>query len=262
VLVSEVMLQQTQATRVAPAFEAFMTRFPAVEALAAAPKSAVLRAWGTLGYNRRAVALSEAARMIVGRHYGKVPRDVQALEALPGVGPYTASAVAALGYGMPVAAVDTNVARVLSRVLFGSDASTTRPFPIRQAAERSLDHSDPGSWNQALMDLGREICKPRPRCEACPLASVCRFRRSGSRAVKRSAKQTPFPGSFRQVRGAVVRVLREADASLTVAAIAERSGLPPKRVVEAVRALAAEGIVRAGPSALAGCPAGRVRLPS
>jgi A/G-specific adenine glycosylase len=187
---------------------------------------------------------------------------MQDLEALPGVGPYTAAAIAALGHGMPVAAVDTNVARVLSRVLFGVDPHRLPDRQIREAAERSLVRGDPASWNQALMDLGREVCKPRPRCEVCPLASGCRFRTSGHRTRRHRPGQTPFPGSFRQVRGAVVRILREADTSLTIAAIAGSSGLPPARVVAAVKALAAEGIVRAGPSALAGHPRGRVSLPS
>jgi A/G-specific adenine glycosylase len=109
-LVSEVMLQQTQAGRVVPAFRSFLRRFPTVRTLAAAPRRDVVREWGGLGYNRRAVRLSEAARAIVRDHGGRIPRDPSALRELPGVGPYTAAAVASLGFGEPVAVVDTNVA--------------------------------------------------------------------------------------------------------------------------------------------------------
>ena len=120
-LVSEVMLQQTQAARVKPIFEAFVARFPGVAALAAASRADVLRAWAGLGYNRRAVALHEAARAIVREHRGRVPNDVGALVRLPGMGPYTASAVASIGYGAPVAALDGNVRRVVARAVRGAE---------------------------------------------------------------------------------------------------------------------------------------------
>ena len=261
-LVSEVMLQQTQAARVAPAFEAFIDRFPTVRALAAAPKSDVLRAWANLGYNRRAVALSDAARMIVDRYGGNVPSDLEELKALPGVGPYTAAAVASLGHGMPVAAVDTNVARVVSRVRFGVEPAAIARVKIQQAAAGWLDRSDAASWNQALMDLGREVCRVRPRCEACPLARRCRFRASDHRPARRRAKQSRFEGSFRQLRGAVVAALRESDGSMSVGALARTLQMPLDRVAGAVAALAADGVVDAGRAALAGHRAGRVRFPS
>jgi A/G-specific adenine glycosylase len=257
VLVSEVMLQQTQAARVAPAYRSFVRRFPTVRALARASRAEVVRAWGSLGYNRRAVALSEAARIIVRDHGGRVPDRVETLARLPGVGPYTAAAVAALGHGMPVAAVDTNVRRVVARARIGRDDPS--PLEVEAAAAAWLDRGDPGSWNQALMDLGREVCRPVPRCEACPLSRTCRFRLLGATPAPTPRRQGPFQGSFRQLRGAVIRELRAVD-SATLGSLAARVGRSPDSVVAAVRRLAAEGLVRAGPAALDGRPSGRVRL--
>ena len=165
VWVSEVMLQQTQASRVAPAFGSFLRRFPTVRALAAATRGDVVREWGGLGYNRRAVRLSEAARVVVRHHGGRIPRDPVALRELPGVGPYTAAAVASLGFGEPVAVVDTNVRRVVSRVYLGLDGHQVSSKEAWGLAEGWLDRDDPVTWNQALMDLGREVCRPEPRCD-------------------------------------------------------------------------------------------------
>jgi A/G-specific adenine glycosylase len=259
VLVSEVMLQQTQASRVVPAFEGFVARFPSVAALARAPRSAVVRAWAGLGYNRRAVNLSEAARAMVRDHGGRVPKARSDLLLLPGVGPYTAAAVASLAFGEPAMAVDTNVRRVLARALLGVDGAQTRAAEVHDAAERWLDRRDPGGFNQALMDLGREVCRPVPRCEACPLANGCRYRRTGSPAARARRTQSPFEGSSRQVRGKVVEVLR-ARPSASLAGLARETGAPLSGVGEAVRALAADGIVRAGLSARSGRPRGRVAL--
>lgn len=241
VLVSEVMLQQTQAVRVAPAFTRFLRRFPDVRALAGAPLRGVLIAWDGLGYNRRAVALAAAARRIVGEHGGRVPRDPAALRSLPGVGPYTAAAVASIAFGLPVAAVDTNVRRIVSRVSGGvDDLGAGR---VRELAQAWLDPADPGVWNQALMDLGRELCRPRPRCEPCPLAPECRYARGGRADRPRPSRRAePFAGSMRQIRGAVVRTLR-ALPSATTRELAGIVGADEARVAEAVRRLAAEGLL-------------------
>ena len=257
VLVSEVMLQQTQAARVAPAYRSFVRRFPTVRALARAPRADVVREWGSLGYNRRAVALSEAARIIIRDHRGRVPADPQVLAGLPGVGPYTAAAVASLGHGRPVPAIDTNVRRVVARARIGRDESV--PAEIEVAAAEWLDRGEPGSWNQALMDLGREVCRPVPRCLACPLSRTCRFRLQGSTPARPQGRQTRFEGSFRQLRGAVIRDLRGVE-STTLAALARRLGRPLADVASAVARLSAEGLVLAGPVALAGRGSGRVRL--
>jgi A/G-specific adenine glycosylase len=270
VLVSEVMLQQTQAGRVVPAFERFVARFPSITALARAPRSEVVREWSGLGYNRRAVALSETARTVVAEHEGRIPRSREDLRRLPGVGPYTAAAVASLAFGEPVAAVDTNVRRVVARSVLGVDGPGVSPGEVGGAAERWIDRGDPGGFNQALMDLGREVCRPVPRCEACPLSAPCRFRRARPPARHPSSRPGPalgasrgaqptFQGSSRQVRGKVVEALR-ARRWTTLAGLAREVGVSPSRVGQAVRSLAAEGIVRPGPAATAGRPRGRVAL--
>jgi A/G-specific adenine glycosylase len=247
------MLQQTQASRVAPAYRSFLRRFPTVRALAAAPRRDVVSQWGGLGYNRRAVRLSEAARAIVGDHAGRIPRDPSGLLSLPGVGPYTAAAVASMGFGEPVAVVDTNVRRVVARVHLGVDGHEAPAREVWALADAWLDRDDPGGWNQAVMDLGRDVCRPTPRCDVCPLARVCRFRRSGATASRGPSRQGPFVGSSRQVRGAVVRALR-ANPSLTPERLAAETGFPRGRVDAAVQALVAEGLLEV--------EAGRVRLAS
>ncbi|MGH2657525.1 MAG: A/G-specific adenine glycosylase [Actinomycetota bacterium] len=257
VLVSEVMLQQTQAARVAPAYRSFVRRYPTIRALARAPRADVVREWGSLGYNRRAVAVSEAARIIVRDHGGRVPADPEVLAGLPGVGPYTAAAVASLGHGRLVPAIDTNVRRVVARARIGRDEAA--PAEVQAAAAAWLDRSDPGSWNQALMDLGREVCRPAPSCRACPLSGSCRFRASGATPGWARRRQGRFEGSFRQVRGGVVRELRGV-RSMTLATLAARLGGSTAEVWSAVARLFADGLVHAGPGALAGRPSGRVRL--
>jgi adenine-specific DNA glycosylase len=244
---------------VAVAFTTFLRRFPDVRELASADRADVLKAWSGLGYNRRAVALSEAARMVVREHGGKIPRDPEVLGRLPGVGFYTASAVASIAFGIPVPALDTNVRRVVSRFVLGVEAHEARPSLVRTAAQQLLDHSDPGRWNQAAMDLGREVCRPVPRCAECPLAGACRYLGAGRRGGRRPRRQGAFHGSFRQLRGAVVRELR-ADGRLTLRQLVMRTGRSQEDVIAAVSALHLEGLVRAGPPALKGNPAGRVQL--
>jgi len=258
VLVSEIMLQQTQAARVVPAYERFLGRFPTVAALARASRADVVRVWEGLGYNRRPVALSEAARAIVSDHRGRVPADPEELKRLPGVGPYTAAAIASFAYGAALAAVDTNVRRVVARARLGREPGEVRPRTIDDEAERWLDRGHPAEWNQALMDLGREICRPDPRCEACPIAADCRARsRSrGSRIAQRRA--APFAGSMRQVRGGIVRHLRRRGAS--VDELAAQTGFPVGRIVDAIGALVRDGLLVADAAARAGRATGRVRL--
>ena len=242
VLVSEVMLQQTQAPRVVPAYRAFLARFPTVDSLAGAPRSEVVRAWGGLGYNRRAVALSEAARAVVRDNGGRIPSTMPELLRLPGIGPYTAAAVASLAFGAPVAAVDTNVRRVLARVHLGAGPHEARPRELASLAQEWLDARDPGAWNSALMDLGREVCRPRPRCHVCPLERACRFTAAGASASPAPRRQGRFEGSSRQVRGAVVAALRRHDA-LTLERLSEEIGFARERVVAAVDGLVADGLV-------------------
>jgi A/G-specific adenine glycosylase len=259
-LVSEVMLQQTQASRVGPIFQAFIERFPTVGTLAAAPRGAVLTAWAGLGYHRRAVALHRAARAIVRDHGGEVPGDPAALRELPGVGPYTAAAVASIAFGVPVATVDTNVRKVIARLAFGAERDEISSRQAHDAATDWLDPERPGEWNQAVMNLGREVCRTRPRCAACPLAAVCLFKASGRVGQPSVRRQSPFAGSSRQLRGEIVAVLRDQSPT-TLGAIAASTARPLDRVAAAVEALHRDGVVRASAAALAGRPRGRVRFP-
>lgn len=257
VLVSEIMLQQTQAIRVAPAFRGFVRRFSSVRALARAPRAEVIRAWAGLGYNRRAVALHEAARDVVRHHAGRIPSDPATLEGLPGVGPYTAAAVAALAFAIPVPALDVNVKRVVARHRLGTEGASG--LEVERAARQWLDRADPGSWNQGLMDLGREVCRPVPRCGSCPLARGCAFRRSGGRPGPTAARQGPFRGSSREARGGIVDALRRY-SSLTLGSLSRVTDLDRRRVAAAVSGLHRDGLVHAGPAALAGRLSGRARL--
>jgi A/G-specific adenine glycosylase len=176
VWISEVMLQQTQVERVREFFDRFMARLPSVQELALAEENEVLRLWEGLGYYRRARQLHAAARLIVERHGGVFPRRPEELAGLPGIGRYTAAAIASIAFGVRAAVVEANSRRVLAR-LVGHD----RPLgggagdgPIWEIAERLLPGHEPGRFNQALMDLGAMICTPRqPRCQACPLMRVC-----------------------------------------------------------------------------------------
>jgi A/G-specific adenine glycosylase len=174
--VSEIMLQQTRVETVIPYYERFLARFPTAMALAEAPEDDVLALWSGLGYYRRARLLHAGARAVAER--GEVPRDREGLLSVPGIGRYTAGAVASIAFGEPVGLVDGNVARVLARVFAIED--DMRKAGMRRAealADAIVAARDPGSWNQALMELGATICTPqRPSCEACPIASSCRAR--------------------------------------------------------------------------------------
>ena len=210
VLVSEVMLQQTQARRVIPKWESFGAAYPTPRECAAAPLGDVLRLWQGLGYPRRARDLHGAAGLIAARHEGEVPDDLDALVALPGVGACTARAVLAFAFGRDVAVVDTNIARVLAR--------TAGARLTRAAAQASADRLVPDGhgwvWNQALMDLGATVCRPLPRCGHCPLAATCAWGSAGTPSPDPgegsagvSRRQRPYAGSDRQARGALLRAL-------------------------------------------------------
>ncbi len=163
--VSEVMLQQTRVAAAIPYFERFIERFPDVESLARAPEEELLRAWSGLGYYSRARNLQRAAKLIAER--GSIPNDYDALRELPGIGQYTAAAVASIAFNQPYAVVDGNVRRVLSRVACRNEG-------LDEMAEALLDRKHPGRYNQALMELGATVCLPRePHCGACPVAALC-----------------------------------------------------------------------------------------
>jgi A/G-specific adenine glycosylase len=180
VWVSEVMLQQTTVKAVTPYFEAFVARFPDVRALAAAAEDEVLAAWSGLGYYQRARNLHRGARRLVERHQGRFPRTLEGALDLPGVGLYTASAVLSIAHGVPLPVVDGNVRRVLARLLALRGPQWRREGPYYNVAQDVLEPSDPGAWNQAVMELGATVCTPRrPACPACPVRAHCLARQQG-----------------------------------------------------------------------------------
>jgi len=190
VLVSEVMLQQTQVRRVAEFFPRFLVRYPTLEDLAAAPADAVREAWDGLGYYARARNLHAAARQVVDRHGGVVPDRPADLRRLPGVGRYTAGAVASIAFGANVPALDTNAARVLTRVLGirRRGGAARRQTRLWRLAEALVPRGRAGDWNQALMDLGATICVARaPRCPSCPVKQSCASSRGANARSRRNA---------------------------------------------------------------------------
>ncbi len=242
VLVSEVMLQQTQVNRVVPRWEAFLDRFPTPAACAAAPLGDVLREWQGLGYPRRARNLHATATVVA--ESGGFPCDLEGLLALPGIGPYTARAVLAFAFELDVAVVDTNIARVYARVA----GERLTPKRVQAAADDALPIGDAWTWNQCLMDLGATLCRPaNPRCDACPLRESCAWRGCdapdpavGSAGV--SGKQGRFEGSDRQARGRLMRALTEGPVErAAVASIMERDEEVADRLVAD---LVAEGLCR------------------
>jgi len=269
VLVAEVMAQQTQVSRVELAWPVFMARFPTPAALAVAPTSEVLRAWAGLGYNRRALGLQRAARRIVEGHDGRVPGSVAELEALPGVGPYTARAVAAIAFGVPVAAVDTNVRRVVGRLLelTGEGSSATA---LQGAADGLVDPARSADWTHAVMDLGATVCRGRPICAACPIRPWCATAAatppSGAaspsrplRPVRRPAglqglSRPAFPQTRRWLRGRLVARLRETTPGRWQQLAGPLGEHSAASVEEALLGLERDGLVERD-------AAGRVRLP-
>ena len=218
ILVSEAMAQQTQAARAGDAWTRFMDRFPTVEALAAATPADVLRAWQGLGYNRRALNLWRAARRIVDEFGGRVPADLADLESLPGVGPYTARAVAALAFGLPVGAVDTNVRRVLGRIVAG-EVGILSPVEMQRLADAAVPVDRAADWTHAVMDVGATLCRPSvPDCAACPARPWCRYagdRRTATtqpeaRPIAARERAAPFPTTSRWLRGRILDRLRDA----------------------------------------------------
>ncbi|MBB4959516.1 HhH-GPD family protein [Micromonospora polyrhachis] len=214
ILVSEVMLQQTPVVRVLPAWRAWLDRWPTPAALAADTSAEAIRMWGRLGYPRRALRLWECAVAIVERHGGAVPTDLDALLALPGVGTYTARAVAAFAFGQRHPVVDTNVRRVVARAVAGEpDAGpATRPADlVATAALLPVEPAEAAKASAAFMELGALVCTAQaPRCIDCPLVERCAWRASG-RTVPLGPTRRPqrYAGTDRQVRGLLLAVLRE-----------------------------------------------------
>jgi A/G-specific adenine glycosylase len=215
VLVSELMLQQTPVSRVRPVHDEWLTRWPTPADLAAEPPGEAVRAWGRLGYPRRALRLHAAAGAIVERHGGEVPSSYDDLLALPGVGDYTAAAVATFAFGRRHVVLDTNVRRVLARVLGGVELpspSVTRAERERAAAVLPEDEPTAATWSIALMELGALVCTARsPRCADCPVAGDCAWRAAGYPAYEGPPRRgQPWAGTDRQCRGRLLAVLRDS----------------------------------------------------
>ncbi|WP_229132530.1 A/G-specific adenine glycosylase [Bifidobacterium mizhiense] len=248
VLVSEVMSQQTQMSRVVPYWTAWMNVWPDAASLAAAPKAEVITAWGRLGYPRRALRLQECARQVASQYADRLPRDYDQLVALPGIGDYTASAVMSFAYGERIVVIDTNIRRVLSRVFLGRESKggaasreerqlAWQVLPEDEDSEVSDHHvngddslgtADPqirsaawreppsARWNQAVMELGATVCVARkPACDICPLAGHCRFLKAGlpGLGAGRTRPRQRFAGTDRQIRGSILQALRQASGA-------------------------------------------------
>ncbi len=240
ILVSEVMLQQTSVHRVLGKWEAFVAAFPTPDECAQSELGDILRIWQGLGYPRRARNLHLAAQVIVSEFDSRVPDSLENLLSLPGVGPYTARAVLAFAYEAEAAVVDVNVARVLRR-LVGA------PIDLRSAqvlADALLPEGESWLWNQAVMDLGATVCRPRPDCDRCPLRDSCTWQGQG---IDPAARPVPnirarFEGSARQARGRLLKALGAGPLSIDEAVtVMERS---PEQAVDLVQALVDEGLIR------------------
>jgi A/G-specific adenine glycosylase len=229
ILISEVMLQQTQVDRVIPKYNAFLELFPTIETLAAAPTAEVIRAWSGLGYNRRAVNMQRTARVVLEQHGGQFPYEVAILRQLPGIGPYTAGAIACFAFEQDVSFMDTNIRRVIRRVFTGpADSDAPSEAQLLEIAQAAIPPGAGWAWNQAIMELGALICTATtPRCWRCPLQAGCQdyaARRTQDEQLFEAAvaldepprlrrvaerREAPFAGSSRFYRGRIIEALRQ-----------------------------------------------------
>jgi A/G-specific adenine glycosylase len=226
VLVSEFMLQQTPVARVLPVYDAWLARWPHPRDLAAESSGEAIRAWGRLGYPRRAIRLHAAARAIVEHHDGRVPDDIDALRGLPGVGDYTTSAVLAFAFGRRRAVLDTNVRRVLARVVTGVEfPATTMSAAEKDLANGLLPDDEPtaATWSVALMELGALVCTAvTPSCEDCPVRRECAWRAAGYPAYDGPPRRgQAWSGTDRQCRGRLMALARDAHTAVSAAGIAD-----------------------------------------
>ena len=289
VLVSEVMSQQTQMSRVVPYWTAWMKVWPDAASLAAAPKAEVITAWGRLGYPRRALRLQECARQVAGQYADRLPRDYDQLVALPGIGDYTASAVMSFAYGERIAVIDTNIRRVLSRVFLGRESTggaasreerqlAWQVLPEDEDPEASdhrvngddrLETADPqirsaawreppsARWNQAVMELGATVCVARkPACDICPLAGHCRFLKAGlpGLGAGRTRPRQRFAGTDRQIRGSILQALRQASGAPVSRKDLKSLCDDEIRLDRCIASLDEDGLLEIGPDGLLSLP--------
>ena len=263
VLVSEIMLQQTPVARVVPAHQSWLARWPTPPDLAAEPAGEAIRQWGRLGYPRRALRLHETATIVTERHGGIVPDDVDTLLALPGIGSYTAAAVASFAFGQRHAVLDTNVRRVLARLVAGQPRPRSAPSPAERRMAESLLPAEPAvaaRWSVAVMELGALVCTAAsPRCAGCPVARDCAWlaagrpgagdaragagdARAGAGNGRSPGRTQRYDGTDRQCRGRLLAVLRDGDGPATQAEFdavwADRTQL-----ARALDGLVADGLV-------------------
>jgi A/G-specific adenine glycosylase len=248
VLVSEVMLQQTSVARVEPVWQVWLARWPAPADLAAEQPATAIRAWDRLGYPGRALRLHAAAAIIVERHAGEVPSSYEELRSLPGVGEYTAAAVASFAYGQRHAVLDTNVRRVLARSLLGvAQPAASTSAAERRVAESMLPSHGPTAarWSVAAMELGALVCTARaPRCASCPIAASCAWRLAGSPPPEGPARRSQrWLGTDRQARGALMAVLRDEPPAVTRTRLAAAWPQDQVQRERALDALVADGLV-------------------
>ncbi|WP_062131011.1 A/G-specific adenine glycosylase [Demequina aestuarii] len=248
VLVSEVMLQQTPVVRVDPVWREWMERWPTPADLAATPQAEAVRAWGRLGYPRRAMRLRDCAIALVADHAGEVPRTTAELRALPGIGEYTAAAVRAFAFGEHDVVLDTNVRRVIGR------AWHARPLPAAHLTRPERDHAASlvpegarasALWNAGAMELGALVCTARaPRCEACVLAPSCAWVAAGAPGLDQAPRRTQaWHGTDRQVRGRVLALLRAAQGPVTVTGHASLEDVAPGQLDRCLESLVVDGLV-------------------
>ena len=258
IFVSEMMAQQTPLSRVEPVWREWMRRWPTPSALAHAAPGDAVRAWGRLGYPRRALRLHEAATAMVERHGGEVPGSPEQLRTLPGVGAYTAAAVSCFAFGIPEVVVDTNIRRVQARAIEGR----ALPQPTLTRAESDLareclpdEHAAANTWNVAVMELGALVCIARgPRCGDCPIADLCAWNVAGRPAYDGPPRRgQAWHGTDRQVRGELLRRLREACSPVPRHGLADAAD--EAQVMRCLDSLVADGLVEP-------LPRGRYRLPA
>ena len=251
VMVSEFMLQQTPVARVLPVYDAWLARWPRPADLAAEPSGEAIRAWGRLGYPRRAIRLHAAATATTREHGGEVPDDYDALRALPGVGDYTASAILAFAFGRRRPVLDTNVRRVLARVVTGTEFAPNAATAAERAVAADLlpdDDATAAEWSVAVMELGALVCTAiAPRCDDCPLRDACSWRAAGHPAYDGPPRRgQAWSGTDRQCRGRLLALARDADGPVSVQGI-ERGWPDGDQRGRCLESLLADGLlVRTG----------------
>jgi A/G-specific adenine glycosylase len=258
IMVSEFMLQQTPVSRVLPAYQAWLDRWPTPGALAAATPADAVRQWDRLGYPRRALRLHESAVIITIKHEGRVPEEIANLRDLPGIGAYTAAAIATFAYAQRHPVLDTNVRRVLSRLISGKQYPPTSQSIAEQALAASLlppeQDRRAATWSVALMELGALICtSTRPACDTCPVARSCAWLRADRPAGQPARRSPPYEGSDRQLRGRLLAVLRKAATPVPESAFSDIC--PERRQLQRILgSLITDGLATRLPNGLIALP--------